>query len=249
MGRQICAAASAADAGRIHTTPIDTRVPERRPRHCVPGTPSACATSRIQSARAAERAAAGSRGPGTPLRENPRRVADVRPAKSTASSTSCIERSWSTSAMPIMLGAMSDITRSTLDGPTSAEQLLEHGVVVEIALQELDARDGRHVEDVHGDDPALAIEQPGRVLAPAAGRGAEVDDRHAGLQQPVADVWISSSLKAARERQPSSSGPLHIRVRLVLGEPGAETLGALGHGGVASGSGARSEECGAGRGG
>jgi hypothetical protein len=98
-------------------------------------------------------------------------------------------RAASADAMPDRLGAMSDTTTSTGRPPTACVQLLQHGVVAEVALHELHALDRLHRQDVQRDDacrrvhptaappcPAtLGAKAAAQVLAPGTGRRPQVD--------------------------------------------------------------------------
>ena len=153
----------------------------------------------------------------------------VRPAKSTASSTRCIERSWSTSAMPIMLGAMSDITRSTPPGPTRAcscsrtDSSLKSpcrnstpGIagIVRMSIAMIRPRPS-------SSRAAYWLQPPG--AAPRSTHG------HPGAQQPVAALDFLELEHGARAPALLVRA-FHIRVGRVFGQPARGTLGSFGHG-------------------
>ena len=71
----------------------------------------------------------------------------------------------------------------------------------EIELRELDARDLRHLQDIDRDDLALAVGATHafcRDLAPAAGRGAEIDHGLAWLEQAMLVVDLDQLVGRAR---------------------------------------------------
>ena len=73
--------------------------------------------------------------------------------------------------------------------------------VVEIHLPELDAVDRVHLQKVDGDHPAPALARSDarrRDLAPAAGRGAEIDDALAGLEELIFLVDLDELVGRAR---------------------------------------------------
>jgi hypothetical protein len=65
-------------------------------------------------------------------------------------------------------------------------QLFQHAVLAEVAVDELDAADTLHRQDVERDDASLLTQALARDLRPPARRRAEVDDDHARLEQMVA---------------------------------------------------------------
>src|SRR5687768_463411 len=94
-------------------------------------------------------------------------------------------------------------------------------------MNELDARDRRHVEDVQRDDPAAVAEVATDDLRPAAGGRAEVDDDHSGLQQAIA---LDQLLELVRRARAHSFGlrTLHVRVVEMFLQPARAAL-AAGH--------------------
>ena len=109
-------------------------------------------------------------------------------------------RNWSVLRWPVVLAAMSDSTTSAR--PSSIASSFSRRVVVEkIELREVDARDLRHLEKIDRNHLALAVrgaDPLGRDLAPAAGRGAEIDHRHAGLEKVVLVVDLDQLVGGAR---------------------------------------------------
>ena len=95
---------------------------------------------------------------------------------------------------------MSDITTSAR--PCIIAISSGRRVIVEkIELRETDAGNLRHLQEIDRDHPALAARRTdalGRDLAPAAGRGAEVDHRHAGLEQMMLVVDLDQLVGRAR---------------------------------------------------
>ena len=85
----------------------------------------------------------------------------------------------------------------------AAEQRLDRirrARLEEIAPDEVDPRRRRHVEAIDRDDLAPALPTPGtpgRDLAPAARRGAEVDDARAWLEQMVLVVDLDELERGA----------------------------------------------------
>ena len=103
-----------------------------------------------------------------------------------------------------MFGAMSDSTRCGRSAPSSAHQVLEHLLSPEVALHELDAGEGVHRQDVRGDDAPLAACSSRAAYwlqAPGAAPRSTTACPASGAARSAA---ISSSLKTARERQPSA---------------------------------------------
>ena len=96
-------------------------------------------------------------------------------------------RRWSVLRWPVALAAMSDRTPSA--GPPSHSRKIARARRDRGSPSpEFDALDRVHLEKVDGDHPAPAARAPssgGRDLAPAAGRGAEIDDALPGLEQLV----------------------------------------------------------------
>jgi hypothetical protein len=114
-------------------------------------------------------------------------------------------RAASAEAMPDRLGAMSDTTTSTGRPPAPLE-LLQHGVLAEVALQEVHALDRLHRQQVQRQQRAvefprrrpalprhLGREAAAQVLAPGAGRRPEVDHHLPGRNRRSASS-ISLSL-------------------------------------------------------
>ena len=67
-----------------------------------------------------------------------------------------------------------------------------------------------------------------------AGRRTQVDDGHARPQQAIRLLDLLE-LEDGPRTPAFFAGPFHVRVGLVLGEPGGGRLGALGHGEADSG--------------
>ena len=83
------------------------------------------------------------------------------------------------------------------------EQRIERRLLAEVALLEDDAGNRVHRQQVKCIHGAIAGEPPRCVLAPPAWRRAEVDD-HGAREKSFSAASISSSLNAARERNPAS---------------------------------------------
>ena len=80
-------------------------------------------------------------------------------------------------------------------------QFLRRVIVKEIELGEGDARNLRHFQQIDGDHLALAVDRAdalGRDLAPAAGRRAEIDHRHAGFEEVMLVVDLDQLVGRAR---------------------------------------------------
>src|SRR3989344_4873270 len=78
------------------------------------------------------------------------------------------------------------------------ENLLEHGVLGEVALNEIDVIQPAHRQDVGGQHPALLADDSAGHLRPAARRGTEIHDQHAGAYQFVLLVQLDQLVAGAR---------------------------------------------------
>jgi B12-binding domain/radical SAM domain protein len=78
------------------------------------------------------------------------------------------------------------------------EDLLDHDVFGEVALDEIDVGDPIHRQDVGREHAALRTDAAGRDLRPAARRGAEVHDPHAGFEQAIPLVQLDQLVGGAR---------------------------------------------------
>src|SRR6266702_8362146 len=92
-------------------------------------------------------------------------------------------------------------------GPERSRERPECGFLAEVALTEVDASDRFHRQQVHGDDPARAPQPLAQDLAPASGRGAEVDDRDSRSDQSVPGGQLGELERGTR--------PVALRLRLV----------------------------------
>ena len=100
--------------------------------------------------------------------------------------------------MPERLGAMSEMMRSKRPPPSQASSCCDDGLVGEVTLDEIDVRHRVHGQDVGGQHAALPADELAGHLRPAAGRGAQVQDAHAGLDQPVLFVELDELVRGAR---------------------------------------------------
>jgi hypothetical protein len=85
---------------------------------------------------------------------------------------------------------------------------------VEVHAAELDPLDPVHLEKVDRDHPSAAVARSGLCrgdLAPAAGRGAEIDDALTGLEQPVFLVDLEELVGRAGAIA-LASGLRHVRI-------------------------------------
>ena len=122
--------------------------------------------------------------------------------------------------LPLILGAISLITRSAPSRRSEHRSAtLEHRVLGEIALDELDAGNRLHRQQVDRDDAAPPAAILARVLAPAARRRAEIDDRPAPGFSSRSFCSISIQL-VDRARAPAvARALLHVRVMDVPLQP------------------------------
>ena len=88
-------------------------------------------------------------------------------------------RAWSVTAMPVMLGAMSESTRSALRPVERRLDRRQARARGEVALDEGHARDGLHLQQVDRDHAAPGSHALRQHLGPAAGRRAQVHDHEA----------------------------------------------------------------------
>src|SRR4249919_2569212 len=96
-------------------------------------------------------------------------------------------------------------------------------------MKELHTRQGRHLEDVQSDHSALRTQRLPHPLRPAAGRRAEIDHDHAGLEQAVAlDEFLQ--LVGGTRTQALGLGLLHEGIGKVFLEPAMTAFAAGGHG-------------------
>ena len=105
-------------------------------------------------------------------------------------------RNWSVLRWPVALAAMSERTPSA-GPPSHSRKARRRFRVVEVHSPELHPFDRVHLEKINGDHPAPALARAYPVcgdLAPAAGRGAEIDDALTRLEQLVLVKSISISL-------------------------------------------------------
>src|SRR5690606_26009996 len=70
------------------------------------------------------------------------------------------------------------------------EQLLEDGILGEVALDEVDVVQRVHRQNIGGHDPTFLAHQPASHLGPATGCGAEIHHQHAGAYQLVLLVQL-----------------------------------------------------------
>ena len=139
--------------------------------------------------------------PAAPWRRTPRPAPAPRGRTRRPVSTSATMRRWSVAVWPVALAAMSDSTTSA--GPPSVAFSRSGALgVEEVHHLEIDAGDRRHVQEVDRHHPALA-RRPRRTrsrrhLAPAAGRGAEIDDALAALEEAVLVVDLDQLEGGAR---------------------------------------------------
>ena len=108
-------------------------------------------------------------------------------ANSAAASARPTMRRWSVLRWPVAFAAMSDMTMSA--GPPSIS-VRRSGAAASMKVErdELRSRQGLDRQEVDADDAPFPLRGANalcRDLRPAAGRGAEVDDALARLQQPV----------------------------------------------------------------
>ena len=92
-------------------------------------------------------------------------------------------------------------------------QRLRRRRIEKIELHEIDAGDRVHRQNIDRHDAALArrADAPGCHLAPAAGRGAEVDDPRAFLQQFRLVVDLGQLISRARAK-PFALGADDVRI-------------------------------------
>ena len=124
-------------------------------------------------------------------------------ANSAAASASPMMRKWSVRTWPVPWAAMSERTMSALPSRSMALSRAGSLSVQKVQLEEIDAGDRLHVQEIDGHHLAPALDRldpVGRHLRPAAGRRAQIHDALARLQQCDASQSISASLNAARER-------------------------------------------------
>lgn len=106
------------------------------------------------------------------------------------------------------------------------ENLLEHAVFGEVALDEVDVVQRVHRQDVAGDDPAVVADDLARHLRPAAGRRAQVHDQHAGADQLVLLVQLEQ-LVAGPRAVAILLRAFDVRVVDVFVQPAAAAFGAF----------------------
>ncbi len=95
-------------------------------------------------------------------------------------------------------------------------------------MKELHPRQGRHLQDVHRDDPPAVAQCLADPLRPPARRGAQVDDHHARLEQAVAlDQFLQ--LVGGTRAQAFRTRAFHERVGVVLLEPALAAFAAGSH--------------------
>jgi hypothetical protein len=78
------------------------------------------------------------------------------------------------------------------------KQGLEHRFLSEVTLDEVDAFDRFHGQDVRCQYTALTLQAACQYLGPAAGRGADVDHTHARTQQAVLVEQFQQLVAGAR---------------------------------------------------
>ena len=128
--------------------------------------------------------------------------------------------SWSVFLWPVAFAAMSESTTSA-PPPSISCSTCGACAVEEVELAELDTRDRRHVEDVDRHHLAAALRGADplrRDLAPAAGRGAEIDHAAARLEQAILVVDLDQLVGGARA-QALAPGARHIGVVELAFEP------------------------------
>ena len=102
-------------------------------------------------------------------------------------------------------------------------------VITNVTLDELDCRQGIHGQQVHGDDPDAFLEFSADVLAPAAGRGAEVDADHVGFQNSLFFVYLFELVYGPRP-PPIPTRLVHIGIALLAVTPTAAAVSRFAHG-------------------
>ena len=104
-------------------------------------------------------------------------------------------------------------------------QLLRRRVVEKVEFQEFDADDRFHVENIERDDAAVRADALRGDLAPAAGRGAEIDDARARLEHAIFVVDFGELIGGAGAKA-FTLGAHHVRVAELALEPGPRRQGA-----------------------
>ena len=128
-----------------------------------------------------------------------------------------------------MFGAISDKTRSTAEPPTTGENFIPATASsAKVAEHEIHAGNGIHGQYVRRHDLARAADDPRRILAPTAGRRAQVHASNARPQQPLGLLDLLQL--EHRARSPTFPvRPFDELVVRVLGEPSSAALCAFGH--------------------
>src|SRR6516164_8754425 len=118
-------------------------------------------------------------------------------------------------------------SRLGLSSPAGAEyrfKTLRRRWIEKIELQKLDARNGFHLKNVERNDAAARADAARGDLAPAAWRGAEIDDAGAGFKHFVTLIDFGE-LERRPRAETFAFGARHIRIADLAREPGARRRG------------------------
>src|SRR6476469_5701574 len=108
------------------------------------------------------------------------------------------------------------------------EQLVHRFILRKVRLDEVDAENCVHRQDVEGDDSALAVEDLSCVLAPAPGSGPQIDDGHPGFKDPVGTLNVLE-LEYRTRAIAALARLLYEYVTFMLGQPSSARLGTFAH--------------------
>ena len=133
---------------------------------------------------------------------------------------------WSTPWFPVILGAISLITRSARHLRTHRRSCSRTASSVKVALDEVDSGQCVHWQQVERDDSRTSFELGRHVLAPAARCRAQIDAGHSGLQE---SFLLIDLLQLENGPRSPALAPclLHVRVAFLAFAPAPPVLRGL----------------------